>query len=131
MSGRGRRSVRRWGWALLAVAVAACSNAPPPSAGRATELSGTIGDPSIASVRAVTRSGRSTVARVSGGTFRLPIPEDRYSLALYDARQNAATFQGEMELLGTFTGECDAIAALRHAERNPPRPAPSPSPGSE
>jgi hypothetical protein len=51
-------------------------------------------------------------------------------VALYDSRQNAATFQGEMELLGTFTGECDAIAALRHAERNPPRPAPSPGPDS-
>ena len=52
-------------------------------------------------------------------------------VALYDSRQNAATFQGEMELLGTFDGECEAIAALRHAERNPPKPAPSPGPDSD
>jgi hypothetical protein len=78
--------------------------------------------------------GKSVLKKLKGKNntyylYRIRGPQGE-RVALYDSRQNAATFQGEMELLGTFTGECDAIAALRHAERNPPRPAPSPGPDS-
>ena len=38
-------------------------------------------------------------------------------VALYDHRLDAATFQGDLEFLGQFEGECAAIAALRHAEQ--------------
>jgi hypothetical protein len=53
---------------------------------------------------------------------------------LYDRRLEASTFQGEIEQLGKFDGECDAIAAYRRAQLRyaPASPAPvaSPSPGA-
>ena len=54
-------------------------------------------------------------------------------IALYDRRLEAATFQGELEFLGEFHGECDALSAYRHEElkrapRRPPLPRPSATP---
>lgn len=56
-------------------------------------------------------------------------------VVLYDRRIEAATFQGDLELLGRFEGECAALAAFRHEElkRAPiglPRPSPRPSPSA-
>ncbi len=44
-------------------------------------------------------------------------------VALYDRRVDATTFQGDLEFLGRFDGECNALAAYRQEERKlPPRP---------
>jgi len=43
-------------------------------------------------------------------------------LALLDRRMDAARFQGELEFLGKFDGECDALAAYRREERKPKPP---------
>jgi hypothetical protein len=56
-------------------------------------------------------------------------------VALYDRRLEAATFQGDLEFLGRFDGECDALAAYRHEELKrsptpPPAPRPTPSPSA-
>ena len=37
--------------------------------------------------------------------------------AMYSERQDPATFQGEIELVGRFRGECEALQAFRRAER--------------
>jgi len=37
--------------------------------------------------------------------------------ALYDRRPDATTFQGELEFLGRFDGECEALAAFRLEQR--------------
>lgn len=42
---------------------------------------------------------------------------------LQDRRLEAATYQGALELLGEFRGECEALAAFRHEERRAPPPA--------
>ena len=49
-------------------------------------------------------------------------------VALYDHKVDASRFQGEAEFLGKFTGECEALAELRRAERKlrPTPPAPEP-----
>lgn len=45
--------------------------------------------------------------------------------ALYDHRLDAATFQGDLEFLGRFDGECQALAAYRHeAQKSPAGPQP-------
>jgi len=45
--------------------------------------------------------------------------------ALYDHRVDAATFQGDLEFLGRFDGECQALAAYRHeAQKSPAGPQP-------
>jgi hypothetical protein len=57
-------------------------------------------------------------------------------VAMYDHKVEPATFQGDLEFLGRFEGECSALAAYRHEEAKmapsgppvPPRPSPSPSP---
>lgn len=41
---------------------------------------------------------------------------------LQDRRLEAATYQGALELLGEFHGECEALAAFRHEERRAPGP---------
>ncbi len=38
-------------------------------------------------------------------------------VALYDRRLDSATFQGALELLGRFDGECKALAAYRREDR--------------
>jgi hypothetical protein len=44
-------------------------------------------------------------------------------VALYDRRLDATTFQGDLEFLGKFDGECDALAAYRQEQRKlEPRP---------
>ena len=44
-------------------------------------------------------------------------------VALYDRRVDATTFQGNLEFLGKFDGECDALAAYRQEQRKlEPRP---------
>jgi hypothetical protein len=44
-------------------------------------------------------------------------------VALYDRRVDATTFQGDLEFLGKFDGECDALAAYRQEQRKlEPRP---------
>jgi hypothetical protein len=94
------------------------------------------GTPNIASVSFdPVCAGKAVLKMLKGKNntyylYRIRGPQGE-RVGLYDSRQNAATFQGEMELLGTFHGECEAIAALRHAERNPPKPAPSPGPDPE
>jgi len=52
---------------------------------------------------------------------------------MYDRRLEASTFQGELEFLGRFDGECDARAAyfrelLKESPRVPPGPTASPTP---
>ncbi len=37
-------------------------------------------------------------------------------VALYDRRVDATTFQGDLEFLGKFDGECDALAAYRREQ---------------
>ena len=37
--------------------------------------------------------------------------------ALYDRRPDATTFQGDLEFLGRFDGECEALAAFRLEQR--------------
>jgi hypothetical protein len=48
-------------------------------------------------------------------------------VALYDHRLEAATFQGAVEFLGKFDGECDALAAYRREDRKTGTPQPLPS----
>jgi hypothetical protein len=49
-------------------------------------------------------------------------------VALYDRRLEPSTFQGELELLGKYDGECDARAAyLRELLQESPGPSPWPS----
>jgi hypothetical protein len=44
-------------------------------------------------------------------------------VALYDRRLEATTFQGDLEFLGRFDGECDALGAYRQEQRKlEPRP---------
>ncbi len=44
-------------------------------------------------------------------------------VALYDRRLDATTFQGDLEFLGRFDGECDALGAYRQEQRKlEPRP---------
>lgn len=44
---------------------------------------------------------------------------------LQDRRLDAANYQGALELLGEFHGECEALAAFRHEERRAPGLAPT------
>jgi hypothetical protein len=48
-------------------------------------------------------------------------------VALYDHRLEAATFQGSLEFLGKFDGECEALAAYRREDRKTGTPQPLPS----
>ncbi len=44
-------------------------------------------------------------------------------VGLYDRRVDATTFQGDLEFLGRFDGECNALAAYRQEQRKlEPRP---------
>ena len=43
-------------------------------------------------------------------------------VVLYDHRVDAARFQGEVELLGEFEGECAALAAYERERRRTPEP---------
>ena len=55
-------------------------------------------------------------------------------VAMYDRRLEAKTFQGDLEYVGRFDGECEAIAAVKAEEqrllarraRSSPSPYPSP-----
>jgi hypothetical protein len=57
-------------------------------------------------------------------------------VAMYDRKVEPTTFQGDLEFLGRFTGECSALAAYRHEEAKiapsgpplPPRSSPQASP---
>jgi hypothetical protein len=57
-------------------------------------------------------------------TFYLYRMRDMYGLraALSDHKVDAATFQGELEFLGRFDGECDALAAWRKEDRKIRKP---------
>ena len=48
-------------------------------------------------------------------------------VSLYDRKLEPKTFQGDLELIGRFTGECDALAAYRREEARTASPAPGPS----
>jgi hypothetical protein len=52
-------------------------------------------------------------------TFYLYRMRDRHGMrvALSDRKVDAETFQGDLEFLGKFDGECDAIAAYRKEDR--------------
>ena len=45
-------------------------------------------------------------------------------VVLHDRRLDAITYQGDLEFLGRFEGECDALAAYRREERKRPRSGP-------
>jgi hypothetical protein len=47
-------------------------------------------------------------------------------VVLYDHRIDPLRFQGEVEFLGKFDGECDALAAYERERRRSPSPAPPP-----
>jgi len=51
-------------------------------------------------------------------------------VAMYDRKIEPSTFQGDLEFLGRFTGECSALAAYRHEETKlaaVPSPVPAPA----
>ncbi len=45
-------------------------------------------------------------------------------IVLQDRRLNALTYQGDLEFLGRFDGECNALAAYRREDRKLPRGGP-------
>ncbi len=49
-------------------------------------------------------------------------------VALYDHRIEPGTFQGDLEFLGKYEGECEALAAFRREERRTPSAAPASPP---
>jgi hypothetical protein len=65
--------------------------------------------------------GKSALKRLKGknDTYYLYRVRDVHGerVALYDRRLDAATFQGALEFLGRFEGECAAVAAFRREER--------------
>jgi hypothetical protein len=74
--------------------------------------------------------GKSLLKRLKGknDTYYLYRVRDVQGerVALYDHRLEAATFQGALEFLGQFDGECEALAAYRREDRTtgPPQPLP-------
>jgi hypothetical protein len=62
--------------------------------------------------------GKSALKRLKGrnDTYYLYRVRDVRGerVALYDHRLEAATFQGALEFLGRFEGECNALSAYRH-----------------
>ena len=66
-------------------------------------------------------AGRSALKRLKGknDTYYLYRVRDVHGerVALYDRRLDAATFQGALEFLGRFDGECEAVAAYRREDR--------------
>jgi hypothetical protein len=66
-------------------------------------------------------AAKSIVRSLKGksNTYYLYRMRDRHGLraALSDRKVEAATFQGELEFLGRFDGECDALAAYRKEDR--------------
>ena len=67
--------------------------------------------------------GKSVLKRLKGknDTYYLYRLRDVHGerAALYDHRLEATTFQGALEFLGRFDGECEALAAYRHEDRRP------------
>lgn len=65
--------------------------------------------------------GKSLLKRLTGknDTYYLYRVRDVHGerVALYDRRLDASTFQGALEFLGRFDGECEAMAAYRREDR--------------
>jgi hypothetical protein len=65
--------------------------------------------------------GKSVLKRLKGknDTYYLYRIRDAHGerVALYDRRLEASTFQGALEFLGRFDGECEALAAYRREDR--------------
>ncbi len=65
--------------------------------------------------------GKSVLKRLKGknDTYYLYRVRDAHGerVALYDRRLDAAPFQGALEFLGRFDGECEALAAYRREDR--------------
>lgn len=65
--------------------------------------------------------GKSALKRLKGknDTYYLYRVRDVHGerVALYDRRLDASTFQGALEFLGRFDGECEALAAYRREDR--------------
>jgi hypothetical protein len=75
--------------------------------------------------------GKSALKRLKGknDVYYLYRLRDTQGLrvAMYDRRLEASTFQGELEFLGRFDGECDARAAyFRELLKESPSPSPLP-----
>jgi hypothetical protein len=51
-------------------------------------------------------------------------------VAMYDRKLEPSTFQGDLEFIGRFEGECSALAAYRHEEAKTAPPPASPRPPS-
>jgi hypothetical protein len=66
-------------------------------------------------------AARSALKRLKGknDTYYLYRVRDVHGerVALYDRRLDAATFQGALEFLGRFDGECEAVRAYRREDR--------------
>ncbi len=64
--------------------------------------------------------GKSVLKKLKGrnDTYYLYRLRDVHGVrvALYDRRVDATTFQGDLEFLGKFDGECDALAAYRREQ---------------
>jgi hypothetical protein len=65
--------------------------------------------------------GKSLLKRIKGknDTYYLYRVRDVHGerVALFDHRLEAASFQGALEYLGRFDGECDALSAYRREDR--------------
>ncbi len=77
--------------------------------------------------------GKSALKRLKGknDTYYLYRVHDGHGarVEMYDHRLDPNAAQGNLEFLGKFVGECDALAAYnRESRRVPPAPARSPSP---
>ena len=72
--------------------------------------------------------GKSVLKRLKGrnDTYYLYRLRDVHGerIALYAHRVEAATFQGALEFLGRFEGECKALAAYRREGRKAEAPEP-------
>ncbi len=72
--------------------------------------------------------GKSLFKSLKGknDTYYLYRVRDAYGerIVLQDRRLNALTYQGDLEFLGRFDGECNALAAYRREDRKLPRGGP-------
>ena len=76
--------------------------------------------------------GKSFLKSLKGknDTYYLYRLRDRQGdrVEMTDHKLDVATFQGEIEFLGRFDGECDAVAAYRREQARLVPPAPTPGP---
>jgi hypothetical protein len=94
---------------------------PPTQTELQAHRPGPVGPIMILATFDPTCVGKSVLKRLKGknDAYYLYRVMDTHGerVALYDHRLNAEVFQGGLEFLGRFGGECKALAAYRHEDR--------------